>query len=210
MNNRSTLYLATGVLTIIVLGISFIAWLQGLHGEMNKYTLFPLLGLFAFGLMWMHYVSGSLKRYLGLASDEKLLARYFKITSIAVLALILLHPALLYVGLFQDGYGLPPVSAWEAYGTTAARAGLLLGSVSLTAFLLFELGRWFRQKKWWKYIEYASVLAMILIFVHALILGGELLPGWFRFVWILIGWVLVMSIVYNYWYDRKREAKGVV
>ena len=208
--NRSTLYLATGVLTTLILAVAFLAWFQGLHGEMNKYTLFPLLGLTAFSLMWMHYISGSLKRYLGLASDEKLLSRYFKITSIVVLALILLHPGLLYIGLFQDGYGVPPISAWEAYSTTGARIGLLLGSVSLTAFLLFELGRWFRRKKWWKYIEYASVGAMIFIFVHALILGGELLPGWFRFVWVLIGWVLVMSIVYNYWYDRKRKVKGEV
>lgn len=49
---------------------------------------------------------------------------------------------------------------------------------------------------------------MIFIFVHALLLGGELLPGWFRFVWIFVGWILVMSIVYNYWYDHKRPIKG--
>lgn len=208
MNTRSTLYLATGALTILVLGISFLAWFQGLHGEQGKYWLFPLFGLMAFGLMWMHYVSGSLKRYLGLGSDEKVLKQYFQLTSLAVLALILLHPALLYIGLFQDGYGVPPLSSFQAYTATAKRLALVLGVVSLTAFLLFELGRWFRDKKWWKYIEYASSIAMVLIFVHALLIGGELLPGWFRFVWIFIGWILVMSIGYNYWYDHKRDTKG--
>lgn len=205
---RSTLSIATGVLTVLILGVSFFAWFQGLHGDMGKYDLFPLLGLWAFGLMWMHYISGSLKRYLGPADDTAVLKRYFHITSVCVLALILLHPALLYTGLFQDGFGLPPVSAWQAYGTTAARAGLILGSVSLTAFLLFELGRWFRDKKWWKYIEYANYVAMLMIFVHALLLGGELFPGWFRFAWIIIGWILVMSIIYNHWYDHKQANKG--
>lgn len=208
MTTRSTLYLATGALTTLIVGIGFLAWFQELPDEMNKYTLFPLLGLMAFSLMWMHYVGGSLKRYLGLADDKKLLSRYFRITSLVVLALILLHPGLLSIGLFQDGYGLPPVGAWEAYSTTVARIGLLLGSVSLTAFLLFELGRWFRQKKWWKYIEHASAVAMTFIFMHALILGGDLVLGWFRFVWIIIGWALVMSIVYNHWYDHNRANKG--
>ncbi len=201
---RTTLHLSTALLTTLILGLSILAWAQGLRGDLGKYDLFPLLGLLAFGLMWMHYVSGSLKRYLGLQGDEVLLKRYFHITSICVLALILLHPAILYIGLFQDGFGLPPGSSWQAYGTAAARTGLILGSVSLIAFLLFELGRWFRDRAWWKYIEYASIGAMLMIFVHAMLLGGELLPGWFRFFWIFIGWVLVMSIIYNYWYDHKR------
>lgn len=200
---RTTLYITTAALTSLVLGLSIFAWAQGLRGDVDRYDVFPLLGLLAFGLMWMHYVSGSLKRYLRLDGDETLLKRYFHITSLCALALILLHPAMLYTGLFHDGFGLPPASAWQAYGTTAARTGLILGSVSLVAFLLFELGRWFRKKSWWNYIEYASMGAMLLIFVHALLLGGELLPGWFRFFWIFIGWILVMSIIYNYWYDHQ-------
>lgn len=201
--NRVTLSIATGALTVLVLGLSFLAWAQGIHGSIERYGLFPLLGLMAWSLMWMHYVSGSLKRYLGLAQDETILKRYFTITSLVVLVLILLHPAILYTNLFEDGYGLPPLSAFMAYPTAAARLALVFGGVSLIAFLLFELGRWFRTKSWWKYIEYASMGAMILIFVHALLIGGALLPGWFRFVWIGLGWILVMSFVYNYWYDKQ-------
>ena len=206
--NRLTLYIATAVLTTIILGLSFIAWLQGVGGNVGRYELFPLFGLLAFGLMWMHYVSGSLKRYVGLARDKAVLHTYFTITSIIVLGLILLHPGLLYTGLYTDGFGLPPLSSFEVYPSAGARVALLLGSISLTIFLLFELRRWFGERKWWKYVIYANGAAMIMIFTHALIIGGELMNGWFRFAWISFGWILILSMIYNYWYDHKRRIHG--
>ena len=203
-----TLYLTTALLTTLVLGLSCLAWSQGVRGDVGRYEFFPLLGLMAFGLMWMHYVSGSLKRYVGLANDTSVLRRYFTVTSVIVLGLILLHPGLLYTGLYADGFGLPPVSSFAVYESTGARIALLLGSISLTIFLLFELKRWFGERKWWKYIDYINMAAMIMIFTHALIIGSDLMNGWFRFVWIAIGWILVLSLVYNYWYDHQRRTHG--
>lgn len=205
--NRRVLYIATGFLTTVVLGVVLVAWTTGLRGGIGRYDLFPLLGLVAWSLMWMHYVSGSLKRYLGLASDTKVLSLYFQVTGIVVLALILLHPVILDINLFRDGLGLPPQSLFAAYTTTGTQIAIVLGVISLTAFLLFELGRWFRHKSWWVYIEWASVVAMGLIFVHALLIGGELFAGWFRVIWSMLGAVFVMSVIYNQWYD-KREGKG--
>ena len=82
----------------------------------------------------------------------------------------------------------------------------MLGSIALTAFLLFELGRWFRHKGWWRYIEGANIAAMGLIFVHGLLIGGGL-SGWFRVVWILLGVLLALSIVYNWRYDKQQANK---
>lgn len=207
--SHRTLYLATALLTTLVLGLSFLAWLQGVRGNVGRYEFFPLLGLMAFGLMWMHYVSGSLKRYVGLANERAVLRKYFTVTSVIVLGLILLHPGLLYTGLYTDGFGLPPLSSFAVYQSVGARVALLLGSIGLTIFLLFELKRWFGQRKWWKYVDYANIGAMILIFMHALIIGGELMNGWFRFVWLALGWILVLSMIYNYWYDYQRRTHAI-
>ena len=195
-------YLVIGVLTATMLGLGLVAWLSGLHGRIDRYDVFPILGLMAWSLMWLHYVSGSVKRYAGFAEDRLILRVYFRVTSLMVLFLILLHPALLYNGLLSDGFGLPPTSAFAVYSTVAMRVALMLGYLGLGAFLLFELGRWFRNRSWWKYIEYASIAAMFAIFVHALMLGGELMLGWYRAVWLLSGIILVLSLVYNHWYDK--------
>lgn len=194
-------YVVIGVLTAAVLGLVLAAWLSGLHGRIGIYDLFPILGLMAWSLMWLHYVSGSVKRYAGLAGDHTILRRYFQVTSLIVLVLILLHPALLYVGLYSDGLGLPPLSGFAVYTTVLMRVALVLGYLGLGAFLLFEFARRFRDRPWWRYVEYTSIVAMFVIFVHALILGGEL-AGWYRPVWLLSGVILVLSQVYNHWYDK--------
>lgn len=199
MTNRNALYTTAGALTSIVIGVAIVAWLQGIHGKVGVYELFPLLGVVAWLLMWTHYVNGSLKRYLGLAKNEILLRGYGRVTGYIVLCLLLLHPGLLYIGLYGDGLGLPPYSAFEVYQTVGMRIALVMGSVALTAFLLFELGRWFRHKGWWRFIEWANVAAMGLIFVHGLLIGSFL--GWFRVVWVLLGVILVAAIAYNWYYD---------
>lgn len=205
--NRSALYIATAALTTLVVGLCGLAWAQSIRGDVGRYDMFALLGLLAWSLMWLHYVSGSLKRYLGLAADTTVLKRYFEVTSYMVLVLILLHPGLFFLALYQDGLGLPPASSFEVYTEPASRAALMLGSVSLTAFLLFELGRWFRGKKWWPLVEYASMAAMALIFVHALLLGSAVLMGWFRVVWCILGVLLVGAFVYNHWFDTHHKNK---
>ncbi len=207
MTNKTALYLVTGMLTFAVLGLAALAWLQGIRGDdLSLYALFPLLGMAAWLLMWMHYVSGSLKRHLGLAGNNTLLRGYTVVTGYIVLCLLLLHPGLLYISLYNDGLGLPPYSAFAVYQTAGMRAALIVGSVALTAFLLFEMGRWFRHKGWWRYIEWANVVAMGLIFVHGLLIGGMM--GWFRVVWILLGAVLTLCIIYNWRYDKKQVKHG--
>ena len=46
---------------------------------------------------------------------------------------------------------------------------------------------------------------MVLIFVHSLILGGDLMTGWFRLVWIVLGWATAFCITYNYWFDHNAQ-----
>ena len=167
---------------------------------LTGYSFFPVLGLSAFSLMWTHYVGGALRDYLGL--EKAAFRQYFRVTSWFVLILILLHPGIFWFLLFRDGFGLPPVSYWTVYTDTTARIALLLGTLSLGAFLAFELHRTFSTARWWRYVEYANIAAMFAIFYHALTLGGELNVPWFRTVWYVYGLTLALAISYSYRHKR--------
>ncbi len=182
--------------------IMIVAWTVNrniLGGSLSAYDIFPLFGLLAFGLMWSHYVLGSIRRTMGLKRQDN--SQYWKISTGLVLFSLIAHPLILNSALISEGLGLPPASYEAAYGTKAII--LLLGSAALVIFLAFELRHWFRDRSWWKYVDGAQVFAMAAIFIHALILGRELTMIWFVIIWWLMGVSLVASIVYNRLYDRE-------
>ncbi len=193
----------------IVLATVFVAWIQSrniFERGVDEFSLFPLLGLMAFVLMWSHYIFGAVRRGMGVAKDQA--GIYWPASSALVLVLIILHPLLLNYRLIADGLGLPPGSYELAYGNKAVF--LVLGTACLLVFLMFELRRWFRDAAWWKYVEYAQVVAMIGIFIHSLELGRELTLPWFLTLWWIYGLLLVGAWVYNYRYDSRVKPKGVL
>lgn len=179
-----------------------IVWLSRNNlNDLSLYDIFPPLGLVAFGLMWTHFIMGALRRYAGANLKQGRL--YTSVSMGLVLALILLHPGLLWLALYLDGYGLPPVSYMEVY---AAQLGFLaFGTVSLLIFLSYELKRFFGDKKWWKYVEKVQIVGMVAIFIHALGLGNELRVDWFFVVWVFYGVTLLLSFVYSLMYDNEKK-----
>lgn len=182
---------------VVVLAV-YVWYRQRIEGaaSLSGYAFFPVLGLSAFSLMWTLYVSDALRNYFNI--DYAAVQRYFSVTSWLVLILILLHPGILWFLLFRDGLGLPPMSYLSLYTDLVGRTALLLGTVSLGAFLAFELRRKFAARSWWKYIEYANIAAMFAIFIHALALGVELHVTWYRILWFGYGLTLALAISYSY------------
>lgn len=180
-----------------------VAWLgvRTLNG-ISVYDIFPPLGLIAFGLMWTHFVMGALRRYSGY--DKKGHGLYMPVSMGLVLGLIILHPGLLLLQLYKDGYGLPPLSYLTVYENQEVY--LALGSLGLTIFLAFELKRWFAHKTWWKYIELLQIVGMAAIFIHALELGREVRTGWFMGVWWVYGITLAVAVIYSRLVYKKKEA----
>jgi hypothetical protein len=170
---------------------------KGFSG-VTLYDIFALYGLLAFGLMWTHYINGTTRRLLGLVSRS---TSYDMITKIAVLIFLLSHVGLLSLGLWRDGFGLPPLSYLSAYSYAAV--AIVLGSISLIIFLVYELHRWYSKKTWWRYVDVLQLGAMSAIFYHALVLGREVSTEWFNAVWWALGVTFVLSAVYNYRYDRR-------
>jgi hypothetical protein len=197
---KRVLKMCSWILAALVSACALVAWSsERLTGRpLSVYDFFPLLGLLAFSLMWTHYIVGSMRRYFSL--DASVNRRYMKLTSIAVLVLMLLHPGLLNFQLNRDGFGSPPDSYAAVYATEVLWV-ITLGLIGLVIFLLFELKRWLGNKPWWRIVEYLQVVAMGFIFYHGLTLGRELSDGWYRVLWYVYGIILVASVVYNYWYD---------
>lgn len=186
-----------------VAAIAFIAWASQMNWKFNSlstYSLFPLLGLLAFSLMWSHYIVSVIRRKLGFKKES--LQNYVEITSLIVLLLILLHPGLLIWQLWRDGFGLPPGSYLENYVAPGLKWVVVLGTLSLVAFLAYELRRWFSEKSWWRYVSYVGDVAMLGIFYHGLRLGSTLQSGWYNTVWMLYGITLVGALIYIHVFDR--------
>ncbi len=195
-------------LGIVVVVASVGVWIVNREPSISSITIndiFPVLGLIAFGLMWTHFVMDAVRKYYSIPSVKN--GAYKTASFGIVLALLLLHPALLWIGLYQDGYGLPPGSHIEAYQGQLLAVGL--GTVALMIFLSFELRRWFSKKPWWKIVQYAQIFGMAAIFYHAIELGGELSQDWFALLWWFYGITLVIAIVYVEIHKRRKKSLTV-
>lgn len=211
MNRRSTfLRRAAWVITALGLVPALLVWLMGMDGQFwtaSRYELFPLLGLVAFTLMWSHYLVGALRLHLGV--DKSAIKQYWSVTSWVVLVAIVLHPGILILSLWRDGFGLPPGS-YTGYVAPQLMWAVALGTVSLLIFLAYELHRWFGAKSWWAYVQRASDLAMVLILMHGFRLGGDLATGWFKIIWLIYAETYLIALIYTYYHLIKRGPRSMV
>lgn len=206
MHKTKLAQIGAWLLGTLVVALAVLTWGQGLSWQLQRlsnYQVFPLLGLIAFSLMWTHYAVGAGRRLLGV--DKEAFKNYFEATAAVVLVAILLHPGLLSLQLWADGLGLPPGSILKNYVAPGMAGAVVLGMVALAVFLAFELRHKFAERPWWKYVIYASDLAMLAIFYHALQLGQHLQDGWYRSVWLFYGLSLVAAIVYIRTADRRQS-----
>lgn len=196
--NVQQLKLTAWALSVLAVVLAVVAWGQGFawqFGGLSLYQIFPLFGLVGFSLMWSHYIAGALRVYFKLPSG--VLGSYFPVTSGIVLFAIIFHPSLLAYQLWRDGLGLPPSSELH-YLSSDVTLYIVIAMFALAIFLAYELHRFYGKRSWWKYVQYASDVAMWLIFVHALKVGQQLQTGWFRFVWFIYGISLLAALIYTY------------
>jgi hypothetical protein len=187
------------LLSAVVCLLAIVAWGSSYSWHFPPFSaffFFPILGLLAFSLMWTHYIMSVLRQHSQV--DKEALKKWFGITSAIVLVAIALHPGLLVWHLWRGGFGLPPGSYLQHYVAPSMRIFAVLGTVSWFIFIAYEFHRQFGKKSWWKYMAYATDIAMLAIFIHSLKLGSQLQNGWFRGVWIFYGLTLVLSLWYIY------------
>lgn len=183
------------LLLITVTLAPFIAWAQARSWQFNTLTalsLFPLLGLWAWSIMWTHYAYGTL--ILCNPSRFKKSQAYSRVSRYAVLALILFHPNLLVWNQWNIRGILPPESIY-GYVDSSLKVFVFFGTLSFLTFLSFEIFERLRNKAWvqrqWRWISLSQMVAMVLIFFHALAIGQTTNTTWFEYYWVLLGCLLI-------------------
>lgn len=194
------------LLGAVVVIVPYAVWSSAGGTISSHYSLFPLLGMWAWSIMWTHYMYGT----LSLISDKFARSRAYKYaSSYAVLACILLHPLLLINRLYQDTGQRPPDS-YINYVGEANKAFVMFGVLALLCFLVYELLHRLRRVRWvkriWFAVSVAQAAAMTLIFVHALALGQHLPGGWFQAYWVLLGCLLLpcFAVILRYDWNRRK------
>jgi predicted heme/steroid binding protein len=192
----------SGLLNISVIGLALGAWLQATNGTSNLLSIASLLGVLAFGLMWVHYVADAIDPREACTTDMQ-----YTVSRIVVLLAIVAHPLAVNAYLLQNGFGFPPAS-YDVLLDGKAWA-VLLGWLAFIAFVLFEVrGKLARYKR---HIMHVNALAMGLVIIHGLVAGLVLMPSWYRYVWWAMALVYGVVITRHYlsYYAGNAVRRGV-
>lgn len=184
---------------LLITSLSLIAWSSYFKGELGGFAVPSILVLLAFGYMWVHYFSGFLKANFQPDLNTKL---SLKISQIFVLAAIIAHPIMITAHLQSKGYGLPP-SSYDAFFGSSKKIFIILGSISLFSFLLFEFKRFLKNyPKVWANVLKLNDLAMLLIVIHGLKLGLTINSTWLKYLWLFYGLTL-LYFYYDHYINKK-------
>jgi hypothetical protein len=174
--------------------MSIYFWSKNGSDITNVYRFFPLLGLLAFSTMWGHYVVWAIREYSG--AEATRYKDYSRLTHWFVLVCILLHPGLIVYKLHSQGFGLPPVS-YESYVGKPLVGFVTIGTLSLFAFLLFELKKYLQiHKRLWKSVLILNHMAMFGIILHAFKIGTDVKSTDLWYLWVFYGVTLLGIYVY--------------
>lgn len=176
---------ALAVLIPILAHIRNVSW-----GETSLIqALFPVFGLLAFTLLWLHSISGVFEEWLRERFDFDAFIHW---TALAIFASIILHPLLLLILikfqvmlLFQG----PSLAIW-------------LGIIGLVLLLTYDIGKALKKREFfsrhWTAILIISNIGFILTFFHSLMIGSDLQSGFMRYLWFFYGVSAILAIIYTY------------
>jgi len=195
------------LIQLMFLAPSFIYWLDSRSwsfSELGFYGLFPLLGLFAFTMMWFHLMVAYLKKIRPKMFDYE---NFYKITSRIVLALIILHPGLLIYKSLSQGTSVLD------YSGNNNRAFIAFGIIALIVFLGYEVVEKFKKSSIivnnQQYVRAFNRAAFVLVYTHGLMVGQHLQNGWLKILWIFYGITTLIYLVWAYNTEILKDKKSL-
>ncbi|MDP2705523.1 MAG: hypothetical protein U1D31_03580 [Patescibacteria group bacterium] len=159
------------------------------------FEIFPVLGLIAFSIMWLHIVGGPFREKLEQYFDYK---KFMTISSIVVLICIVLHPLLIYVGFWLIGVK----GSGFTYAPGDKQYLVWFAIVAWLIFVAYDILKKFKNTDFfvrhWYIVKLIATLGFFLILFHSLGLGGDLRTGSLRYVWIFYGITAAIAAIYTY------------
>ncbi|MDX1765465.1 MAG: hypothetical protein R3313_00775 [Candidatus Saccharimonadales bacterium] len=182
------------LLFAVVVIVPLLAWggrLDWQFGDLSVLSIFPVLGILAWSIMWTHYVTLAVRIVWPEIKRNRL---YSKISGHIVLGLLLLHPGLLAFNRLQET-DLSLQEGLYSYVDDSLRLFIFFGTISLLTFISYEYFGRARKTPWvqrnWRWISLSQVIAMALIFIHALAIGGITNEPWYELYWVVLGALLI-------------------
>jgi ferredoxin-NADP reductase len=183
------LFILLYVLGLIVLGYIFFAARGGLavfagaDYKISSLILFPLLGLYAYYLLWVQIIIGS--QMWRLRSHIPWIEKFHRTQGVFVLLFALLHPLLIL-----SGFGLHEYLNFK-FVAPAGIPYVILGDIQLVLLVCTVVTAILRNTKWlsnhWRKIHYLNYIVFILVWIHSWNLGSDVQGSHLRFVWWVIG-----------------------
>ncbi|KKU49796.1 MAG: hypothetical protein UX71_C0005G0009 [Parcubacteria group bacterium GW2011_GWA1_47_10] len=158
-------------------------------------TIFPLLGIMAFLLLWIHSMMGVFEPWLRPRMPFDAFVHY---TALIILFCIVLHPLLLLI-LIEFNFAL--LFSGNPLAISLGVAGFLL-------LITYDIGKALKRREFftrhWNTILLISTIGFILTFFHSLMLGSHLQSGPLRALWIFFGTTAILATIYTYGVKRLR------
>ena len=196
------------VITMLIL-LPLLSWLNiyNFQPQLTARAIFPLLGVWAWLIMWTHYVFWWFeKRNKSIKPSQK----YNQISMQLVLVLILLHPGLLAWEQYRL-FGLLPPDSFTLYVAPELQVFVSMGSLALLLFLVYEVTQRLRNSDWFKrqrgWVSISQAVAMTLVFIHGIMIGDTVLHSWMLGIWVFLGVMLtpllLLAIRESSWEAKK-------
>lgn len=193
MTNVRMIRLGIYIFALVVVGYPLAVWYARFDFVFDILLLrqiFPALGLIAVTTMYLHIIGRPFARQL---SEYIPFATFERVSSYLVLVTMLLHPLLRTVYFLLEGLPLIPPPAYQL--------PLGLGALGLLLLLTYDVGKWYGRSDFvsrhWNVIDVLSTLGFYIVWVHALMLGGDLQEGPLRSVWIFYGVTAALASCYT-------------
>ena len=159
----------------------------------SVFNLFPMFGLAAFALLWLHAISGAFEPWLRKYIDFD---RFVQVTSILIFISIIFHPLLL---LTNVNFNFGPIF-------TYGKLYIWLGIVGWLLLIIYDIGKVLKKYDFftrnWNNILLISTIGFLLTFFHSLAIGSDLQSGPLRIIWIFYGVTAILATIYTYGIKR--------
>lgn len=186
---------------------SGLTFLDGADFQTASRRLFPLVGLYAFFLVWLQVMMGSNRRWL--RSFFPNIIRFHRIEGVFALLFALTHPTLLIFGYGLDAY------LKDAFVTRDRVLFVWFGRVALFLIVLTAGSALLQRISWlrtrWRMIHYLNFFVFILVWFHSWNLGSDVQSSGLRYLWYFYGLTFVLSVIGRFARrgSRAASAQGV-
>lgn len=198
------------LVAIIMPGLVFfqtrggVAFLEGVDSQTVSSLLFPLVGLYAFTLVWIQFVLGSamwLWRQVFIKIEL-----FHRTQGLFALLFALIHPSMI-----AYGYGLELYFS-RNYVASDLKIYLYFGYFQLIVLCCTVAAAILRKKsfmkKIWRYVHFGNYAVFASVWIHGWFLGSDVRFSSLKYLWIVSAITAVGAVGLRL-FDRFRPAKKV-